>query len=360
MVSQPPASVPACRRAPGVRTGGEGRGRRSSGSVRARCAVGLALLATVGAAAAASAPGGDTPRSYPLRPVRMIIPLAPGGGSDIVGRIAASALSERWGESVIVDNRPGAGSAVGTALAARAAPDGHTLLVTSSSLAITPALRSDLGYDVRRDLVAVTRLASQPSVLAVHPSVAATTVKELVALARAQPGRYAYGSAGPGSATHMGSELFRLAAGIELLHLPYKSAGLATSALLSGEVQVLLTNLASVLPQAKAGRVRMLAVSSPRRLAVAPDLPTLAEAGLPRFEYFTWYGALLPAGTSARIVEALHGDLVAALRMPVVVDRLSQQGLSLVLDRPAQFARYLGEELDRWSEVARKAGIRAD
>lgn len=343
------------------RTVGDPRGCvRTGGLAPARSAGAAGLLAACVGAAGAATPVPEGPRPYPLRPVRMIIPLAPGGGSDIVGRIAASALAERWGETVIVDNRPGAGSAVGTALAVRAAPDGHTLLVTSSSLAITPALRSDLGYDVRRDLAAVTQLASQPSVLAVHPSLPASTVKELIALARAQPGRFAYGSAGPGSATHMGSELFRLAAGIELLHLPYKSAGLATSALLAGEVQVLLTNMASVLPQAKAGRARMLAVTSPKRLALVPDLPTVAESGLPRFEYLTWYGALLPAGTPAPIIEALHRDLGASMRSAIVVERLSQQGLTLVLDRPAQFARYLGEELDRWSAVARKAGIRAD
>jgi len=313
-------------------------------------------LACVNAPASAAEPAAK----YPLRPVRMIIPLAPGGGSDIVGRLAAAALTERWGETVIVDNRPGAGSAVGTALAARAIPDGHTLLVTSSSLAITPALRADLGYDVRRDFAPVTQIANQPSVLAVHPSQPVTTVKELVALARAQPGRLAYGSAGPGSATHLGSELFRLAAGIDLLHLPYKSAGLATSALLAGEVQVLLTNMASVLPQAKAGRARMLAVTSPKRTPLAPDLPTVAESGLAHFEYLTWYGALLPAGVPARVVEALQRDLVAALRAPAVAERMTAQGLTLVLDRPAQFGRYLGEELDRWAAVVRKAGIRAD
>ncbi|MFN7752505.1 MAG: Bug family tripartite tricarboxylate transporter substrate binding protein [Pseudomonadota bacterium] len=337
---------------------GGARSRRPAGRLLAGLAswaLGVASVAMSGVV-----PAAEPVAKYPQRPVRVIIPLAPGGGSDIVGRIAASALTERWGETVIVDNRPGAGSAVGTLLAVRAAPDGHTLLVTSSSLAITPALRSDLGYDVRRDLVPVTQLAHQPSVLAVHPSLPATSVKELIAVARAQPGRYAYGSAGPGSATHMGSELFRLAAGIDLLHLPYKSAGLATSALLAGEVQVLLTNMASVLPQAKAGRVRMLAVTSAKRVAVAPDLPTLAESGLPRFEYQTWYGALLPAGTPARVVEVLHRDLVAAMGGSVVSDRMAQQGLSPVLDRPAQFARYLGEELDRWAAVARKAGIRAD
>ena len=334
------------------------RGGRPAGGLLAAAVLWMLGVASTGMSR--PVPAAEPVVKYPQRPVRVIIPLAPGGGSDIVGRIAASALAERWGETVIVDNRPGAGSAVGTVLVVRAAPDGHTILVTSSSLAITPALRSDLGYDTRRDLIPVTQLAHQPSVLAVHPSMPATSVKELIAAARAQPGRYAYGSAGPGSATHMGSELFRLAAGIDLLHLPYKSAGLATSALLAGEVQVLLTNMASVLPQAKAGRVRMLAVTSAKRVALVPDLPTVAESGLPRFEYQTWYGALLPAGTPARLVEALHRDLVAAMRGPVVSERMAQQGLSPVLDRPAQFARYLDEELDRWATVARKSGIRAD
>ena len=297
---------------------------------------------------------------YPVRPVRVIVPLAPGGGSDIVARIAAAALGEAWGQTIVVDNRPGAGSVVGTSIAAKAVPDGHTLLVSSSSLAISPALYKDLPYDLRRDFMPVSLLASQPSVLAVHASVQAATVRELQALAKSQPGRLAYGSAGAGSATHLGSELFRLAAGIELLHIPYKSAGLATGALLSGEVQVLLTNTASVLPHLKGGKVRALGVTSLKRIALAPDIPTLAESGLPKFEYLTWYGMVVPAGTPKTVVDVLYRDTEKALRQPAFLDRFTQQGLDVLVTAPAAFGRFLESELQRWDTVVKKAGIKVD
>jgi tripartite-type tricarboxylate transporter receptor subunit TctC len=225
--------------------------------------------------------GADMPKTagYPEKPVRMIVPLAPGGGSDIVGRIVAQALTDHWRKSVVVDNRPGAGSAVGTSIAAKAAPDGYTTLVSSSSVAITPALYRNLDFDVTRDFIAVTLLASQASVLVVHPSVKAGTVQELVALARSS--KLAYASAGIGSATHLGTELLLYTARSQMLHVPYKSAGLATSAVLAGEAQVLLTNMASVLPHVASGKLKAIGVSSAERSAVAPRLPTLAESGLP-------------------------------------------------------------------------------
>jgi len=314
--------------------------------------VAAAFSMAVGEALAAAA--------YPVRPVRVIVPLAPGGGSDIVARIAAAALGEAWGQTIVVDNRPGAGSVVGTSIAAKAAPDGHTLLVSSSSLAISPALYKDLPYDLRRDFMPVSLLASQPSVLAVHASVQAATVRELQALAKSQPGRLAYGSAGAGSATHLGSELFRLAAGIELLHIPYKSAGLATGALLSGEAQVLLTNTASVLPHLKGGKVRALGVTSLKRIALASDIPTLAESGLPKFEYLTWYGMVVPAGTPKTVVDVLYRDTEKALRQPAFLDRFTQQGLDVLVTAPAAFGRFLESELQRWDTVVKKAGIKVD
>lgn len=314
--------------------------------------VAVTLAAAAGSVAAAA--------TFPARPVRMIVPLAPGGGSDIVARIAAAALGDAWGQSIVVDNRPGAGSVVGTALAAKALPDGHTLLVSSSSLAISPALYKELPYDLRRDFAPVTLLASQPSALAVHVSVPAASARELIALAKAQPGRLAYGSAGPGSATHLGSELFRIAGGIELLHLPYKSAGLATNALLSGEAQVLLTNMASVLPHLKGGRLRVLGVTSLKRSPLAPDVPTVAESGLPKFEYLTWYGMVVPAGTPRPVVDVIARDTSRALRAPAFLDRFTQQGLDLLVTSPADFGRFLDAELQRWDAVVRKAGIKAE
>jgi tripartite-type tricarboxylate transporter receptor subunit TctC len=227
-------------------------------------------------------------------------------------------------------------------------------------VAITPALYKDLPFDTRRDLAPVSMLASQPSVLAVNASVPATRVTDLIALARAPPGKLAYASAGPGSATHLGSELFRVAAGIELLHLPYKSAGLATNALLSGEAQVLLTNMASVLPQLKGGKVRALGVTSLKRSPLAPEIPTVGESGLPKFEYLTWYGMLVPAGTPPARIDVLHRDTARSIRAPQYLERFTQQGLDVFATPPAEFRRFLAAELAQWDVVVRKAGVKVD
>ena len=215
-----------------------------------RTLTGAALAALFSAFASASG-NGNQAGTYPTKPVRMIIPLAPGGGSDIVGRMLAQALTDHWNQTVVVDNRPGAGSTVGTAIAAKAQPDGYTTLVSSSSIAISPALYKNLSFDIKRDFRVVTLIASQPSLLAVHSSVPAKNLKEFIALAKSRPGKLEFGSAGPGSATHLGTELLKFTAGVDLLHVPYKSAGLATVALLAGETQVLLTNMASLLPHIK-------------------------------------------------------------------------------------------------------------
>ena len=326
------------------------------------------LAASAGAAILLLSPGlvlaQDVARAeiadYPARPVRMIVPLAPGGGSDIVGRIVAQALSEQWGQAVIVDNRPGAGSTVGTAIAAKSASDGHTVLVSSSSVAISPALYKNLSYDVRRDFTGVTLIANQPSVLAVHPSVPVASVSELVALAKSRPGKLAYASAGPGSATHLGSELLKYAAGIDLLHVPYKSAGQATSALLSGEVQVLFTNMASVLPHTRSGRLKALGVSSTQRSTLAPEMPSIAEAGVPGFVYATWYGMLVPAGTPGPIIERIRSDTAKSIHTPEVQGRFTGQGLDVYGSSPAEFQAYLGAELLKWEKLIRAAAVRVD
>jgi tripartite-type tricarboxylate transporter receptor subunit TctC len=324
----------------------------------------LAALALQILAAASTVPAQGTARAgvsdYPTKPVRMIVPLAPGGGSDIVGRIVALELGSHWGQSVVVDNRPGAGSTVGTALAAKATADGYTLLVASSSIAISPALYKNLDFDLRRDLAGVTLIASQPSILAVHSSVPVNSVKELIALARAQPGKLTYASAGPGSATHLGAELLKYAAGIDILHVPYKSAGQAASALLSGETQILLTNMASVLPHVKSGRVKALGVSGLKRSPLVPDLPTVAEAGVPGFEYTTWYGMLVPTGTSRPIVNRLQAGVAKIIKTPQVQERFARQGLDVYGTSSAEFETYLNAEIAKWDRVVRTAGVRAE
>jgi len=288
----------------------------------------------------------------------MVVPLAPGGGSDIVGRIVAQALTERWGKTVVVDNRPGAGSAVGTAIAAKAAPDGYTLLVSSSSVAITPALYPNLEFDVLRDLAPVTLIASQPSVLVVHPSVAAASVKDLIAVANAQ--KMAYGSAGMGSATHLGTELLLQAAKVRILHVPYQSAGQATTAVLGGETQVLLTNMASVLPHIATGRLRPIGISSLKRSAATPEIPTLSESGLPGFEYATWYGMLAPAGTKQTLIDYMQASTSDVLKLPAVSKRFAAQGLQTYGSPATEFDRYLREEVGRWRRVVKDADIRSE
>jgi tripartite-type tricarboxylate transporter receptor subunit TctC len=301
--------------------------------------------------------GGEraTAATYPDKPVRMIVPLAPGGGSDIVGRTVAQALTEHWKKSVVVDNRPGAGSAVGTSIAAKAAPDGYTTLVSSSSIAITPALYKKLDFDVTRDFIPVTLIASQPSILVVHPSVKATTVQELVTLSIST--KLAYASAGVGSATHLGTELLLYTARAQMLHVPYKSAGLATSAVLAGEAQVLLTNMASVLPHVGSGKLKAIGVSSAKRSPVAPQIPTLSESGLAGFDYATWYGMLVPKGTPPAIVGRLHETIVQVTKKPDVAERFEGQGLQIHVSSPAQFDRYLRAEIDRWARVVAAAEI---
>jgi tripartite-type tricarboxylate transporter receptor subunit TctC len=287
----------------------------------------------------------------------MIVPLAPGGGSDIVGRIVARALTDDWGKSVVVDNRPGAGSAVGTSIAAKAAPDGYTLLVSSSSIAITPALYANLDFDVTRHFAPVTLIASQPSMLVVHASIAASNVRELIVLAKS--GKLAYASAGVGSATHMGTELLLHTARVQMLHVPYKSAGLATSAVLAGEAQVLLTNMASVLPHVSSRKLKAVGISSAGRSPLAPQVPTIGESGLAGFEYTTWYGMLVPRGTVPAIIGRLQGSTAKALQRPEVAQRLVGQGLQTHASRPAEFERFLRGEIERWDRVVKAARISA-
>lgn len=301
--------------------------------------------------------GANGADGYPGKPVRMIVPLAPGGGSDIVGRILAQALAEYWGQSVVVDNRPGAGSTIGTAIAARATPDGYSLLVTSSSLVIGPALYANLWYDVVRDFDGISMLASQPSIIAVNPSVRATTLKELVATITAEPGKLGFGSAGQGTASHLANEQFLMSAGVKATHVPYKSAGLAATALVGGEIQFMVTNMATAVPLVRSGRLRGLAVTSARRASAVPDLPTAAEAGVAGYEYTTWYGILAPKGVSIPLLSRIHRDVTAILQSPQMKARFGAQGLDAQPSSPEEFAAYVKSELAKWSGVVRTAGL---
>ncbi len=295
--------------------------------------------------------------AFPVKPVRMVVPLAPGGGSDIVGRIAAQALTEQWGQPVVVDNRPGAGGTIGNGIVAKSDPDGYTVLVSSSTMAIGPALYKNPSADILRDFSAVTLIAEQPSIIAVNTKVPVKSLAELVALFKAQPGKYAFGSAGNGTASHLANELFKLSAKVDTLHVPYKSAGLASTGLLSGEIQFMVTNMATALPLVRAGRLNGVAVTSAKRVPAAADLPTAIEAGLPGFEYTTWYGMLAPAGTPKPVIARLYGDLSALLRQPRIQERFSAQGLEVRASAPQDFSKHLTGEVARWQQVVSAAGI---
>lgn len=294
---------------------------------------------------------------FPEKPVRMVVPLAPGGGSDIVGRIAAQALAEHWGQQVVVDNRPGAGGTIGNDIVAKSSPDGHTVLVSSSTMAIGPALYKNLSSDILRDFAAVTLIADQPSIIAVNAKVPAKSLSELIALFRKEPGKYAFGSAGNGTASHLANELFKLSAKVDTIHVPFKSAGLASTSLLSGEIHYMVTNMATALPLVRTGRLHGVAVTSPKRVAAASEMPTAAEAGLPGFEYTTWYGMLVPAATARPVITRIHGDLSMLMRQPRIRERFSAQGLEIHATSPLDFGRYLAEEVKRWQQVVNAAGI---
>ena len=301
--------------------------------------------------------GVHAAEDFPNKPVRMVIPLAPGGGSDIVGRIVAQGLSDYWGKPVVVDNRPGAGSIVGTAIVAKTPGDGYTLLVSSSSFAISPALYKNSGFDAQKDFTGITMLASQPSLLVVNAGVAAKSLPELLALAKAKPGQLAYGSAGIGSATHLGSELFLYTAKLKMQHIPYKSAGLATTAVLSGEVQLLMTNAASVLPHIAGGKIRALGVSAKTRSALAPEVPTVAESGVPGYEANTWNGMLAPAGTPRAIVMRLNQEMLKILGTREVIDYMTADGAEPAGGTPEQFATCIRTDHAKWAGVIRDAKI---
>ena len=290
----------------------------------------------------------------------MVVPFAPGGGTDIVARTVAQKLTESLGQTVVVDNRAGANGIIGTDLAAKSKPDGYTLLITIASHSINATLYPKLPYDTNADLAPVSLLAEYPFVITVHPSVPATTVRQFIAFAKARPNQLSYASSGNGSGPHLGMELFKTMAGIEMVHVPYKGAGAAMIDHVSGQVSVFLNNFLAGMPMIKSGKLRPLAVTSPQRSQVMRELPTVIEAGVPGFSVTGWYGMLVPAGTPAPIVNTLHDALVKALSAKDVSDRLSGDAAVLVGSTPQQFAERLKSEIDKWASVIKKSGVRAE
>jgi tripartite-type tricarboxylate transporter receptor subunit TctC len=296
-------------------------------------------------------------QSYPTKPVRMIVPFAPGGGTDVVGRLIGQKLGDMWHVPVVFDNRPGAGSTVGTAMTAKAPPDGYTIGVTSMSLAINATLYRTLPYDPIRDLAPVILAARAPNVLVVHPSVAAHTVKELITLAKSRPGQFNFSSSGTGGVSHLSAEMFRAAAGIDIVHVPYRGAGPAMTALIGGETQIMMATTPVALPQMKANRLRAIAISSSQRSPLAPALPTIAEAGFPGFETDTWYGLLAPAHTPAAVVRRINVDTGRVLELPDMKGVLEQQGAQPAGGSPDDFRRFIQSEIEKWGKAIRAAKV---
>jgi tripartite-type tricarboxylate transporter receptor subunit TctC len=299
-------------------------------------------------------------QTYPSKAIRLVVPFAPGGGTDLTARIVAQKLSENFGQQVVVDNRGGAGTIVGTQVVVSAPPDGYTLLIGTPHLTTLPSLGTKLPYDPSKDVAPITNLVSTPNLLVIHPSLPAKTVKELIVLAKARPGTLNYSSAGVGGGSHLSAELFKAMAGIDMVHVPYKGAGPALIDLLAGNVATYFGSVASSLPHVKSGRLRALGVTGLQRSTAAPDVPTIAEAGVPGFEVSNWNGLLGPAAVPKDIIDKLHREVGKVLQAADVKERFLKEGFTPVGNSPAEFAAYLKAETAKWTKVIKSAGIRAE
>ncbi len=311
----------------------------------------LAFFATTASVAGATA--------FPERPVRLVAASAAGGGTDIIARLLMRQLTTVWNQQVIVDNRPG-GGVIATDITAKAVPDGYTLLLQSVGISYAPALYKKLPFDVRRDIIAVTIVGSQPFVLAVHPSLPVKSVAELVQLAKNKPGEIRFASGGVSGASHLASELFRVTAGVNMVHVPYKGTGPGVTALLSGEVHMLIAGVGTVLPHAKSGKVRALAVTGAKRSPAAPDLPAIAENGLPGYAFDVWYGVFASSKTPRATINKINADTNTALRDAETIKRFAGAGIDLVGGSVEESNKYLQTEMTKWARVIREAGITAD
>jgi tripartite-type tricarboxylate transporter receptor subunit TctC len=296
--------------------------------------------------------------TFPERPVRIVVPSAPGGGTDLIARLLAPRASEIWNQAVIVHNRGGGGTTIGSHLVAKATPDGYTVLMTAANFSMIPAINTKLPYDPQTDFLPVMAVAAQPSLMAVNVNLPVQSVNELVTLARAKPRQVRFGSGGNGTPNHFAIELFKMVAKIDLAHIPYNGTGPSVTALLGGEIQLLMTNVATLLPHVKAGRLRPLAVNT--RARAAPDIPTFAEAGFKGYSFQSWYGMWVPRGTPSERVRAINQTFNQALKAPEVVARFVEPGIDALGGSPEQFTAFVAAEISKWQEVARRAGIKGD
>jgi tripartite-type tricarboxylate transporter receptor subunit TctC len=298
--------------------------------------------------------------AYPQKPIRLVAPFAAGGGTDILARLVGQKASEMLGQQIIVDNRGGAGGTIGTEIAAKAPPDGYTLILVSASHAINPGLYPKLSYDSVNDFAPITQIATSPGILVVNPSLPVKSVKDLIALARAKPGQINYASAGSGTPPHLAGELFKVMAKIDMVHVPYKGNAPAFTDVIGGQVSLIFPTMPSAMPFIKSGKLRPIAVTSAKRSPAAADIPTIAESGLPGYEATSWYGILAPARTPPQIVARLHEVLVSVIGAPDMKDKLAAQGLDPVGNTPQQFAAVIKSEIVKWAKVVKASGAKPE
>jgi len=318
-----------------------------------------AALFAASAAQAAAAKAADPAPGFPSRPIRMIVPFAPQGPNDLLARMVGLKLTESWGQSVVVDNRPGGGTVIGTELAVRAPADGHTLLMVSLSTAVNPVLQKKLPFNTAKDLVPLINLAFSPNLLVTHPALAANNIAQLLALAKAKPGGVIFASGGSGSTTHLAAELLALMGGVKMTHVPYKGASPATIDLLAGRVNWMFGTILPTLPHVKAGKLRALGVSSPKRTATLPDVPAIAET-LPGFEAVSFYGVAAPAGVPRPVMAKLNAEMARIVNTPETREQLRLQGADAVGDSQAEFTVFFNSQMSKWAKVIREAGIQAE
>lgn len=321
----------------------------------------LALCLLIGAAPLlAQSPSTGSAQTYPTRPVRIIVPFAPGGGTDLIARALAQKLSEAWGQQVLIDNRAGGGTVIGSDMVAKSMADGHTLLLTANPHTTNPALHPKLPYDTVRDFAGITQIAASPLILTAHPSLPARSVRELIALAKQRPGQLSYGTSGNGGPQHLAGEMFKFMAGIAMVHVPYRGGAPAIADLLAGQTQLTFGSTFTVIPQTNAGRLRALAVTSARRSAALPNLPTVAEAALPGYAMTTWYGLFAAAATPHPVIIKIHADVARALKLPDVVERLTRDGSEPVASEPAAFDAHVRAEIENARRIVKTSGMRLD
>jgi tripartite-type tricarboxylate transporter receptor subunit TctC len=299
-------------------------------------------------------------QDYPSKPIRIIVPYPPGGFNDTLARTLGHRLTEKWGQPVIVDNRPGAGGTIGTNIAAKASPDGYTLLIASFAFAVNPALYTSLPYDPDRDFAPIVLAATTPNLLVVNPQLPVQSVKDLVAFAKANPGKLNYASAGNGSSNHLSMELFKMLTRIDIVHVPYKGSAPAVNDLMGGQVNLMFDNAPNVLQQVKAGKLRALAVSSKQRLPIVKDLPSVAEAGVPGFDVSVWFGVLAPAGTPRAVIHRLNTEINAILQLAQIRQDFTNQGVEPAGSTPEEFALFIAAQKTKWSKVVKESGTKAE